>query len=586
MVRCFSLFKLAFEEGCNLPFDQVLASSEFQSVLDDVLTEYGSFLGKNGQRLFDAGVFKAARVCQDFIRTDDFDDDMLKTCKIKDPRRLLEERALIKLLGAKLVETAGRKLPEEITAFAGKFQKKEERNRKIKVLIELFRQLGKLGDNYPDEPEVDIDPPLTWKQLIEIDYNLDNSLPAKVETFGTGNEMPSCLCFAMMLTAWAKLANCNVILASMLQHPEKQSLALDEKISRKLKSDLDQRQISLPENRYRHFVTSIECAEAGRDYCIDYHPAIAIEVSDMAWFYLDPYLEFFGYLRPEWKIPNVALMIKKAGVFQPGLALSSNDGGILAGWQANLLDYVQNLIDSSRRLEEELKGKTFSATSFAFFLRQNAEINILAKGLEDIGIKRSMMLNIILTLGDSPKMLAAADRADIRKKFRKNRAYQAECINFLLGLYHRVGISYYYQQAQLLRIDFQYLPTCMEFGNPEFQLALQCLNNINCWGKEKSDEFSEFILSHTSSQLLWHDAMLVRLDKPSKEQDNLIRDSSKCVAELPDHHQYCTQLINQLERGNANGTEKERRGQRARNQDRKCHRGTAGDRADRNQAAR
>ncbi len=498
------LLKIAFEEGCGLPMRDVAKSAQLRELVKLERSIYDRYPeDARDSHLLRIGHFSLARLAQEIFDGVKQEEQMRPTDAVIYSPGVLIERAWIRYLGHHLVKSSEACLPDKAIELAQAWQGASlyQRDDLLHQLYSLIRELH--HSRWSSDESAD-EGPYDWIRYITESYDYRDVLPFQYGKFGSSERYPLCLGLATIMVAWARLAGAKVMLVNSLLDPYDLMWQSEGEVSRLLLDDIEERGLRVSPRAVAGFRHNIDWARAREHHAIDFHHAVVIQIEGGAWQLLDPYLGCYGLLSPDsWDAFSVNHFLSEFSDIAPGLTVVRHDGGYLEGWYRERETEVGEAIAASRRLDEQLRSIPVDRSEIEACLNQSQEARLLVdlarfpNRLKKIKQPSEIAGAIMFQLGPRSLSKARLDRG--WEHFLGSERYRRNSLNRLSGAFHTGVKKQYYRLHSEMRSTGM-VPAALEFGNPEFQVALLVLNHLRCWGPE-SGMPGELLMKHSSSQV-------------------------------------------------------------------------------------
>jgi hypothetical protein len=297
-------------------------------------------------------------------------------------------------------------------------------------------------------------------------------------------------------------------------------------------------------------LADLETARDMEQLMLDPHYSIAIQGPEGYWGHLDPYLENRAVFNPSWwGIDEAYHLLQKYQSVLPGLAILRSDRPGLEAWLEAMHDHYRSIVERSRELEAShfsLEDRIQKIWNTEANVERELWEMVLETQTHRFKWSHAGVVSTVLALGAEGDYLGARDSAErtevISRKITQafyrisqNPNYAKRLRHNLLTVFHRYGRE---QLAEWLhdRCGSDYLPhPTLEFSTPEHTLALAVLSNLRVYSGVQMPGYR--LLEHTSSQMLWHEAVSFHPQEYLENHDHpLVRRAESAVRAMPYHH--------------------------------------------------
>lgn len=562
------MLRQAFEDGCGIPYETVRRSGEYKALLRQELRLADAYAPRTN-------LGKALRQNQyDLVRRhSDLLNGAETVCRPRGANpptvREARERAMLRLLGTKLVDAADSCLPESCNELVQDWHAAEDGADRFSTLFRFFIEMQLARPPYdPPEPSEDGAAAEAARQtwvgdLLSDGFTSHLDFPRQYGSFGVSKKRPSCLGMAMMLVAFARRLGAEILLANTLDYPPALAWRYTGWVSRQILSELTKGRILAP----RGFRMCLEQNwKAGRHYMdqlIDFHLAIAVKIEPEIWAFIDPYCNTVGLVSCLWKLSETYGLLNGLDPVQPGLTFVREDGGLALYKLEKARKKAARCIRGLRRLQRAVSITEFTPEEFGRFFDTAPGLLPLSELERDLGgftklpDRRETAMRHLFGWG--PLRPSEEKIARSIRWFCDHEQYRKRCLNSLYASY-LVGAEERYSMdtEPQLEAGWDFEAEALEVGLPEFNLAIQAMNNLNC--KSGRPLAEDWLLRHSTSQYIWHDSTpFGERGEPSGGCDSqLHRDSEALVRHNgPFVHPACKCKLEALDRfreRNAYGT--------------------------------
>lgn len=527
------VFKLAFEEGCGIPYATVQASREYLEHLENEYRIYRRYSPKKleGGLLRD-GHFQACRTVNSAIR------DLplpAREYSFRYGREARRERALLRFLGQSLVQAGTACLPPATLPLAARW-KEANLDDRYKLVAELYNcfQDARSGTANPVQES---DNPYYWLTEVERRYPIQSVLPKQFGELGKGAFTPSCVGMATLLIAWARLAGAEVLLTNLLTYAPDLLWEVEGRLCSFLLDEFQLRQLTASEELVEGLRRNVAFAEANAHRLLDFHAAMTIKLDDGHWYYFDPYLNGFNPLPlGNWELYSAQMLLDRTKPVLPGLTITLDDQGFLSKWLSEQEASVRTAAAASIRLEQAVSRLTLDPAACQPFFEASKELRQLRR-LCRAG--RSRLSNLAGRLMfDWKKGVTQARQTKDWARFCRDEPYRTGCLSKLFLAFYISAKKRYHESLDRLNNGLTHLPTNLELAHPEFNLSLHTLNNLRCWDPGFNLP-GYWFLRHSSSQIFWHQACVLHGDSqsPYQEESFLLEEAERVVrSQKPNLH--------------------------------------------------
>lgn len=548
------LFRYAFEQGCGLDFDQIRKSSRFQRRLRHELRLYERYRRqRSGKGLIERSPSEISRLIHHWNRNRS--DIYWSPLRITYSRRALYHRALLHTLGDELIKAGQRCLTPTARRLAKAWR--QDGSNHFEIVAELYNhfcdmkaELYHLREKEDEEDQTqETDSRFDWVDSIYKDYHPEDVLPHQQGPFGPGNRHPpSCLGFAIILHSWARLARAEALLVNVVKPPEEKTWPTEATVSQLLLDEVRERQLFHNPRFISGLQSNIETASVMRHYTMDFHAAIAVRTMDTCWSYIDPYIGHVGPLFRHWfpgpECSSVAF--KMFGDVCPGLSVINHDRGYLGDWTQQTKRSVQRGIELADDLTKVLgELPTNHELRWALWrLDDHPAIKLLAQYHPRLAAEHRPSYNAFAhgfgwKEGD-PEPEQWGDcywELYLKDPDFRDEVHDRIVLAVLVATKRRFNNS----QVPISR-GGNVLPSCLELSMPAFNLGLQVMNNLRCWGPFR-DLSPAWFLRHSGNQIFWHEATLLGEKVNYDDLDQALHaEGEKAIRAIYPHHHRAVRL--------------------------------------------
>lgn len=342
---------------------------------------------------------------------------------------------------------------------------------------------------------------------------------------------PNCLGMLLLLTFFAQHTGARFRTVNVLQMNGTVFSSVTGALYGRVKEDLETRYIVWNEDLLDMMQERVERGKRPGLGTINFHHALALQLADGSWYYLDPNAHTCGQVPGQWRLSEIDPTLQALQPTFPGITLSTGHSNgydhFLKRWQKQM----EEAVAWSHQLEEpltEMLSAWFSPwqpidlgeelDTFARYQKMvmahpawafldsihpaNSPPLPPAQSLS-LAQRRDSTIRFMLAtfpVGQTPTL---ADLEAERQRFNRKPEHREKCIRHLLSRFHFWTISRYFRAIR--RTANKHLHPCVEVnGCPFHSIGLFTINSLRHAHRQVA--VTQF-LEHTSSQLIAREVM-------------------------------------------------------------------------------
>jgi hypothetical protein len=468
------IFAEAFR-GCGTPIQSVLASPEYGNALDQEKALENQSRKTDTGIAWNAGIMKMNQLFNQLPES-----LVVEEAKglLEGPRPAAEIRAMTRILGSFLIESASSCLTEVMKTMAEKW-KTSSSNEQVQICTKLMHDLqsegqGKVGYEAEDATLEK----LATKQ--ERAWNIwrqgrEAVLPGLYGNWNPKTNPANCQGKSQMVVAFARLAGAIAVAIHPSLHARTSARKSMNRITHQIRDDLIRRDLLEVDSGV---MEGIYCSLSENQLDIlteSYHVGVAIELSNGKWFMVDPHGRSHGLVPESFSISSVYRHLKKYHDVLPELCIQEHDNGELMAQLAEFEKRAEYFLERSRKVEEELKDVQ-SLMELVDYIEGSSDLDMLADflGITETGWlasenRKMLVMSIVVNTENLWDIHLKMFEVMHDKAFLENRKKS------WMTVFHAAAFSPLVKTANTA----SFVHPVVDVGSAEWHLAVAALNTIS-----------------------------------------------------------------------------------------------------------
>ncbi len=406
------------------------------------------------------------------------------------------EAALFAHLGESLIEAGAVCLPPTLVDLAQDWPERAPESQLI-ILEQVYRTLQVWG------PKRSLRARRSRQQAAQV-------LPFEHGPWGTGAYQPSCMGVGTLLMAFAKLCGARHYFAHVICPTDAEVLRNQFMLVQEYLGFLS---TTLPgpakdpkfAGRMRKWL-SAAIYDMRRTENYDFHPALVIQLSDLRWVLVDPYLGVRAVLDDDsWGFQCIATRLE--GESYRSVITVHNGGELIRRRQDhnNQLQFCMLLAQRILHMVEHAELEP-SPIVIELFVREVVQLGALRSIGCFIADASEHYISVCGLFDHVPKRVTHKKVESAIQQIENDPVYRQLAFERSVGAVFKLWFNAMLDDNELL-IRRTAHPT-LELTRPSIGVAAGVLNNVRCWLKPKPVRLGGALLRHSRSQTIWHDSRL------------------------------------------------------------------------------
>lgn len=528
------LFRHAFEVGCGLDFDQINRSEELRVGVANQSRIISSLSDSPEKRsAYKLGHINYGSYLHSQFPKNSSDSDFVEVTAADQLNR-----ALLHLLGKKLLDKARTRLPIEFDNYIAEFKSGELDQQQL-ALVRVYLALQDYNyfndeSNSLEEAAAETD---WFTELFDKSPWRDRYLPAVYDSWGKGKIKPNCLGLCLMLAAFAQATEAPYVVCNITNYWRDRIWEVYGEVSLILLADIRQQGLTANQELINHLSYLMTRSRNRQFTPIDFHPAIAIQLNNGWWVLVDPYLNGFGRLPRVWKTASIYQTLIDCQEVLPGLSIFRQDLDPIQNAKRAFVQNTRSALVASKEFVAEIPGDLSSGEDFLSYLSLSKKVKIMRNLMVPKRNRRSWSVRKFIAY-----YLFALDKtAPYRQVKRQIQAladkvvsddqYRQNILDRLATLFH-TSVVESVNEAHRWCAKYGTLQPVLEFALAEYNLAWMVLNNIRCDHPGFNIAGTE-LLGLASSPILWHEACDLSSEERGIDPNEKLKTAEAAVRRLP-----------------------------------------------------
>jgi hypothetical protein len=452
----------------------------------------------------------------------------------------LEERALIRYCGEKIISTAKRCLPQRVRKLAKSWSvsSAEEQLNIVRDLYFEFRTesqeaKGELSMNLVNEKFVRGQERRAHDEL--------SYLPGLYKAWDKQNSPANCQGKTQMLLAFAKLAGAEALVIHPIEHAKDYITQKRRELKQAVEDDIIARGLESGCHMFTDGLLAGQIDDRMRDKDGEcFHVGVALKLKDERWVMLDSHGLSWGLIPDEWGMAPTVTMLEKYRDVLPGLTVIAGNRNINKALVDGLVTKAHDILDRSKRMGERIRAEVRSISDLIDVICGSDDFDVIMK----INAEQEGQIHRSFSHPELRKyavMMIVMGGEDVLFDFSKmiDPNFLEKRIKVWLTFYHACAMNLFLNRETDQGLIIH--PVCEVSASAEWSVAISAINSARFDRPGLCTEGHSFFVRNSFDQTSLHNAV-------GFFNGAIGVAAQKALQSLPYKHPMCERKLQMMER--------------------------------------